>query len=227
MFNNEILYTMTKDKFIGFWLFLALGMATVLFNSCDKDDDPDNGVRINGIIWAKYNVASPGIFAANPEDAGMFYQWNRKVGWSVIDPMVNSNEDTMWDNDIPAGTMWEKSNDPSPAGWRVPTLNEIKRLFDTKKVTNEWTTVSDIAGRKFTDKATGNSIFLPAVGYRRSRDGTLNGDGLLGNYWSSIQDGDDDAYAYAYALCFDSILAGGWGSTDRGKGFSVRPVADN
>ena len=41
---------------------------------------PTDGVVINGVRWATRNVDKPGTFAANPEDAGMLYQWNRKVG---------------------------------------------------------------------------------------------------------------------------------------------------
>ncbi|MCL2510946.1 MAG: hypothetical protein FWF09_02730 [Bacteroidales bacterium] len=40
--------------------------------------------------WAIWNVDKPGTFAAKPEDAGTFYQWNRKIGWSSTNPMVNS-----------------------------------------------------------------------------------------------------------------------------------------
>ena len=38
-------------------------------------------VLINGVYWASRNVAAPGTFAASPEDAGYFYQWNNKEGW--------------------------------------------------------------------------------------------------------------------------------------------------
>jgi len=77
---------MKKKYFSSFWLLLIMSMATVAFNSCSKDDedkkkDPltyDEGVVINGVKWATRNVAAPGTFAANPQDAGMFYQWNRK-----------------------------------------------------------------------------------------------------------------------------------------------------
>ena len=44
-------------------------------------------VIINGVKWATCNVDAPGTFAAAPESAGMFYQWNRKIGWSATDPM--------------------------------------------------------------------------------------------------------------------------------------------
>jgi len=176
------------------------------------------GVIINGVIWATCNVAEPGTFAANPEDAGMFYQWNRRVAWSA------TGDITGWDKSDDSGSSWAKANDPSPGGWRVPTLDEIDKLLDTDKVSNEWTTVNGVNGRKFTDKATGNSIFLPAAGCRHNNDGTLLGNvGSYGYYWSSTQYYDN----YAGHLNFYS---GGANRSNyyysRSRGLSVRPVAE-
>ena len=80
-------------QFFSFCLFLALGTAIVVFNSCDTLDDntndsrnsstSDRGVVINGVKWATRNLDQPGTFAAKPEDSGMFYQWNRKKAWTV------------------------------------------------------------------------------------------------------------------------------------------------
>ncbi|MDR1809807.1 MAG: fibrobacter succinogenes major paralogous domain-containing protein, partial [Prevotella sp.] len=131
----------------------------------------------------------------------------------------NSNGGTSWDNSDPSGTEWEAANDPSPAGWRVPTLAELQTLLDTDKVTNEWTTLNGVTGRKFTDKATGASIFLPAAGDRNYNNGTLYGAGTYGDYWSSPQVGS----YYAYHLDFGGSNA----NTDysgRGNGFCVRCV---
>ena len=178
-------------KFFSFWLLLALGTAIVLFNSCGKEDDPANsgdsnraiitdaGVVINGVKWATRNVDVPGTFAAKPEDFGMFYQWNSSKAWAATGDVTDldytySNADT-----------WESANDPSPIGWRVPTLEEIQTLFDSDKVSNEWTTMNDRNGRKFTDIATGNSLFLPAAGYRYD-NGRLFGAGRSGCYWSNM-----------------------------------------
>jgi uncharacterized protein (TIGR02145 family) len=154
-----------------------------------------DGVLINGIVWAKYNVDAPGAFAANPESFGMYYQWNRKVGWSSTDPLVDSNGGTTWDTSRPTGDIWEAANDPSPAGWRVPTENEFYSLLDGDKVSSEWTTLNGVAGRKFTDKATGASIFLPAAGLRGVSDGTFAYRGSVCQYWTSSKYNTDyEAY---------------------------------
>jgi len=137
-------------------------------------------VLINGIKWATCNVDAPGTFAANPEAPGMFYQWNRKVGWSATNPIKNSNGSTTWDNSVAAGNTWTKANDPCPPGWRVPTVTEYENLAKTG---SKWTTENGIKGRIF--GSGNNTLFLPAVGGRHFSDGTLSRVGSLGYYWSS------------------------------------------
>jgi uncharacterized protein (TIGR02145 family) len=175
----------------------------------------DLGMIINGVLWATRNVDEPGTFAASPESAGKFYQWNRKKAWPATGSVSN------WDSNDPAGDTWSRANDPSPKGYRLPTSTEIDKLLDGSKVSNEWTEVNGVNGRKFTDKATGASIFLPAAGYRCLIDGSFRFVGSHGHYWSST---GYDSY-YAYLLLFHSNNA----SLDfslRSDGFSVRPVAE-
>jgi hypothetical protein len=133
----------------------------------------DQGVVINGVKWAKCNVDAPGTFAASPESAGMFYQWNRKTGWSSADPLVNSDGGTQWNRNTSSATEWAAENDPSPAGWRIPTVKELQSLLEKDKVTNEWTTQNGVEGRRFTDKTSGKSIFFPVTGGRYSDNGKL------------------------------------------------------
>jgi len=144
----------------------------------------ENGILINGVRWATCNVDAPGTFVSNPKDAGMFYQWNRKVGWSSTDPLVNSNGGTTWDSSIPTGNKWEKVNDPCPTGWCVPTISELKSIVDSTFVTTTWTIENGVNGRRCTDKSTGQSIFLPAAGSRNPYS-TLELQGVCGFYWSS------------------------------------------
>ena len=225
---------MRTVKLLNFWLLLALGMSTAVFNSCDKKDDPsgsnntatsDVGVVINGVKWATRNVDAFGTFAAKPEDAGMFYQWNRKTAWSATEPDLGVAIGVAggWDETLPAGDAWEKSNDPCPTGWRLPTGEEQQKLLDTDKVTNEWTTQNGVTGRLFTDKSTGNQLFLPAAGDRDDSEGTLRSAGAYGLYWSSTAHESHKTGAY----CLGIIESGtDWGNGDRRFGFSVRAVAE-
>ena len=84
----------------------------------------------------------------------------------------------------------------------------------------QWTTENGVDGYKVTSKHNGNSIFLPATGYR---DGTsLYGSGSDGIYWSSSPIpyyGD-----YAYFMYFSGFYD--WKYSYRYNGFSIRPVTD-
>jgi len=175
----------------------------------------DEGVVINGVKWATRNVDEFGTFAPTSESAGKFYQWNRKKAWNTTDDGV-----TDWDSSVPEGTEWTKENDPSPTGWRIPTFDEIQKLFDTDKVSNEWTTQNGVNGRKFTDNITGNSVFLAAVGCRGSIS-SIYSTGSGGIYWSSTQRDSLNAYL----LIFHSGEAD-WTYGSRFGGFSVRSVAE-
>jgi uncharacterized protein (TIGR02145 family) len=179
------------------------------------------GVMINGVCWATRNVGAPGKFVDNPEDAGMFYQWNRKTAWAATGTV------TGWDSSASTGGSWKKDNDPSPAGWRVPTFEEIQKLFDSDKVSSEWDTKNGINGKRFTDIISGNSIFLPAVGFR-DIFGSLNNNsaGSSGSYWSSSAYDEAVAYTVAYYLYFNIHTEDWWGAGISSFGFSVRPVAE-
>lgn len=169
-------------------------------------------IMINGVCWATRNVGEPGTFVDNPEDYGLFYQWNRKKGWAAVGIV------TGWDASNSTGTTWEKANDPCPSAWSVPTREELQTLLDTDKVTSQWVIQNGVAGRKFIDKATGNTLFLPAAGIRKYYD-SISGVGTSGTYWSSTQGGSTSAY-YLY---FHSSSTG-VESYDRSYAYSVRCV---
>jgi len=172
------------------------------------------GVVINGVRWATRNVGAPGTFVSSPCDYGEYYQFNNGTTDFLLD-------NDYWNSVYANSDSWLPANDPSPAGWRVPTADEIQKLTDDNYVTWEWIDSNGLTGEKFTDKATGNSIFLPAAGFRFYYDGALCNAGYGGYYWSSTV---YDAY-YAYYLFFGSGYAY-LGYYYRGNGFSVRPVAE-
>jgi len=179
---------------------------------------PNNatGVLINGVVWATCNVNKPGEFASHPSEAGMFYQWNRKVGWSSTDPLVNHEGGTTWDDSTPEGDTWEKENDPCPTGWRVPNLVEIESLANSGSF---WGELNGVSGLFF-----GNSdqrVFLFAAGYR-SYGGLLYHTGKYGYYWSSTSYNSEEASR----LIFGSKAAGIGGTSSRPDGHSVRCVLE-
>jgi len=179
----------------------------------------DVGVVINGVRWATRNVGAPGTFAPRPESAGMFYQWNRNVGWSSTNPMINSNSGTVWNSYNSTGNTWERANDPCPQGWRVPTRKEIQTLGNV----NQWTTLNGVNGRTFTDRNTGNTVFFPAVGWRDNTNGALNTVSAGAHYWSNTL--SDTAVGFPLFF-FSTDVDAGFNAGYRTTGFSVRCVAE-
>jgi hypothetical protein len=190
----------------------------------------DKGVVINGVCWATRNVGSVGKFVTNTQDYGYFYCWNSKIGYP------QGNTSTSFGNGINPPAMydtWTSANDPSPAGWKVPTHKELSSLNSTY-VSFEYTTLNGVPGGKFTDKATGASMFLPAVGYRvyistyqQTINGVYNG---WGWYWFNEVTVDDEDYSllggrYMRFHAPDGHTAELWdGGTHVEYGLSIRPV---
>jgi len=208
-------------------IMTAAILLSIVTMGCKKDDnitdatpnpEPEQtevGVVINGVRWSTRNVGSPDAFAATPQDVGMFYQWNRKTGWSASNPMTNSAGGATWLNSDAEGNSWAKANDPCPSGWRVPTDIELQSLIDAG---SQWTTVNGKDGRLF---GSGNSaLFLPAAGYRNYDDGALNNVGMYGYYWSSAP---SDANASCLFFLSDNFYMR---AAYRATGGSVRCVAE-
>ena len=102
------------------------------------------------------------------------------------------------------------------AEWRMPTLTEQIELLDN--CTWEWTTQNSVNGRKVTGP-NGNSIFLPAAGYRYGS--SLSNAGSYDYFWSSSL---NESHPYgAYVLYFYSGSYD-WGYYGRYYGRSVRAV---
>ena len=178
------------------------------------------GVLINGVRWATRNVDAPGTFADNPEDSGMFYQWNTPTGWSTTNPLRRWYDNEWvahgWGNVSEEGTTWTLENDPCPPGWRLPLQAQLENLHNQP---SSWTQRNGVNGRVF--GIAPNQLFLPAVGSRNAT-GVLNNAGHWGHYWS--RQGGSTA-AWAWILHFRSGVTN-VDTGSRNAGFSVRCVAD-
>jgi len=175
-----------------------------------------SGVLINGVLWATCNVDAPGTFATSPSASGMFYQFNRRMGWSSTDPMINHEGGTTWDSSLSEGGNWETAKNPCPTGWRVPTLAEQQSLLNYSSF---WGELNGVSGRFF-----GNGdqrVFFPAAGYRSNSEGTLYGVGDEGYYWSAT------SYSNcAHYMEFFNGYAGIYYYFYRSYGLSVRCVSE-
>ena len=172
-------------------------------------------VTINGVRWATRNVDMPNTFCECPTDTGMYYKWNRKVGWSNKNPLINSDGGTTWDDTYDRNiTVWQSVSNPCPSGFRVPTTAEINALINTTYVTYQSTIDNNnpykAGGGRFTDTGAdgrgnaGNSIFMP-TSTCRANNGYIYGMSMLGviadaGYWGNSQ---SNGPAAVYAFFFD------------------------
>ena len=189
-------------------------------NICPDDNHPhmiDLGLP-SGTKWACCNVG-----AEKPEDYGGYYAWGETEEKDVYHWTTyihcDGSKNTCHDlgSDI-AGTQYDVAHVKWGGSWVMPTDEQRKELADNCR--QEWTTLNDVNGRKFTSKINGNCIFLPAAGYRYNSG--LNNNGGNGSYWTATQ---YSRYAYqAYSLTF-STSSSGYNALGRDEGNSVRPVA--
>jgi peptidoglycan hydrolase-like amidase len=98
----------------------------------------------------------------------------------------------------------------------MPTVGEFQELND--QCDSEWTDEDGIAGRRFTSRINGNSIFFPASGYRYGTSLSLRGS--YGYYWSASL----GSSASGYLLNFYSGGVNPTYTNYRFYGFSVRAV---
>ena len=136
-----------------------------------------------------------------------YTKYNILPSWGVVD-----NKITLEPEDDAAYVNWGEK-------WRTPTKEEFQELID--KCTWTWTTLDNQNGYKVSSKQTGNSIFLPAAGYRNNSN--INYDGSSGYYNSSSLKTDNSQYAYNLYFRSD-VIENRYGI--RGFGYSVRPVMD-
>ena len=196
---------------------LTLVLGLVLSSaSCTPQDKPEPtpdsnvtevGVTINGVTWATRNVAEFGKFAAKPEDAGMYYQWNNKKAW----PATGGGT---WNTTPADGTTWLADNDPCPDGWRIPTKDELLDLVTNYSI-NAW----DAANTGRLVGVVPNTNFLPVSG-QCSTSGLLEHVGSSGYYWAC----DPFSATDAYFMQVSSVSNGGTGTQAKIFGYSVRCV---
>ncbi len=194
-------------------------------------------------LWAACNVG-----ADSPEDYGDYFAWGEtepksNYSWSTY-KYCNGSEQTLTkycferadlsgtsdfvsygyngftDNAIELNLSDDAACVNWGVNWRMPTIDQFQELIDSRYTTETWTTQNGVYGWLINSKSNGNSLFLPAAGYRC--DTSLSGAGSQGYYWSCML--HMDGPTIADLMYFDSTFFDAYGYMPRYLGGSVRPV---
>ena len=183
----------------------------------------------SGTLWASCNLG-----ATKPEEYGLYFAWGEtqpkeNYSWNTY-KWCNGSSSTMtkYCNKSSYGnngftdnkTELDLEDDAAyvnwGSDWRMPSKEQQDEL--RSQCTWTWTQLNGVYGRKVTGP-NGNSIFLPAAGYRY--DASLSDAGSWGRYWSRTLHTDlaNDAY---YLNFYSGDVD--WNYYYRYRGRSVRPV---
>ena len=184
---------------------------------------PANAVDLalpSGVLWCEHNVG-----AATPYEDGLYFSWGNITGHTGDDgydfgtsndgPYASTDGAALTGN-IPTNGTYDAARHNMGAPWRMPTVGEFQEL--NSNCDSEWTDEDGVAGRRFTSRINGNSIFFPASG-RRYGTG-LYYRGSYGFYWSASLHSQPGGYR----LYFSSGGVEPANLDNRFYGFSVRAV---
>lgn len=184
------------------------------------------------VYWGTTNIG-----ASKPEDYGDYYAWGEtepkesyswstyKYGTSSSGPFFKYNTSDSYGT-VDNKTVLEPEDDVASVKlggeWRMPTDAEWTEL--RTKCTWTWTTNYNGTGVKgqIVTATNGNSIFLPAAGYRR--DTNLYDTGSYGYYWSSSLNTDKPSITWYVNFNSGTVRRRDYGY--RSYGQSVRPVSE-
>ena len=188
---------------------------------------------LNGYDWVDLGLsvkwATKNVGASSPSDYGGYYAWGEtrtkdNYDWESCFDCLDSTGTSWGTYKIGGKTSISPTSGHDTARenwggtWRIPTIAEFEELGTKCKWT--WTSQGGHEGYKVTGP-NGNSIFLPAAGWRHGTDRDRVGE--YGYYWSSTL---SSSYSYdARGLGFDSSYLGPT-NLSRGNGQRVRPVTD-
>ena len=194
------------------------------------------------VKWATCNVG-----ASKPEEYGDYFAWGEvdtkeRYDWesykwggtssSTLTKYCPKDKYSYWafEGSPDGKTVLEPEDDAAHVmlggKWRMPTMKDWSEIKNNCTFT--WTTQNDVDGILATGK-NGNSIFLPAAGYREGDQLIISFDGgeAIGAYWDATldtYDSPDCAYSMYLVHYGSSGLAGR--STDRSRGLTIRPVTE-
>lgn len=177
------------------------------------------------VKWATCNVG-----ASKPEECGDYFAWGETTpktnySWSTyryckgVYATITKYCTSRSYGSIDRLTQLELSDDAAHVNWgrdwRMPTYEEQKELRN--KCIWKWTTQNGVNGYQVISKLNGNSIFLPATGYRYAN--SVRRKGKLCFLWSSSLFYDQYAFCLTSPTVVEKVF-----NNYRYYGLCVRPV---
>lgn len=227
-------------------LLVALVVSSVVFVSCGDDEELTplgtipNGVKAvdlglpSGTLWANMNVG-----AVKEEGFGYYFAWGETEPKSDYETSTykwyNGDFDklTKYCNYSSYGyngftdnlTELKLSDDAAyvnwGSGWRMPSEEQFEELINSNYTTAKWTKQNGVKGYRITSMKNGNSIFLPAAGYR-SPSSLSGGSGPgAGWYWSRTL-GTSSPRSARYLEFHGNFIESR--NDSRYLGYNIRPV---
>ena len=171
----------------------------------------------SGLLWCEHNVG-----ATTPYEHGLYFSWGNVIGhaegsgYDFSDAVYAETPGAALTGNIPVNGTYDPARHNMGAPCRLPTVGEFQEL--NSNCDSEWTDEDGVAGRRFTSRINGNSIFFPASGYYSGT--TLNYRCSSGYYWSSSY----NSATGAYNLLFNSSSVSPASYSSRRYGFTARAV---
>ena len=176
---------------------------------------------INGHEWVDLGLsvkwATCNVGASIPGGYGKYYAWGETTTKSDYSTSTTYGKQM---SSIAGNSSYDVARKAWGSSWRLPTKGEFQELIDN--CTWTWTTQNGHNGYKVTSKKNGNSIFLPAAGWRLSTSSCSQGS--CGRYWSATPYESGADYACDLYFNDDGERFTYWDG--RGSGISVRPVSE-
>ena len=175
------------------------------------------------VKWATFNVG-----ATSPEDYGDYFAWGETepketYSWATYKWCEGTSTNMTKYNAEDGKTILEPADDAAQVywgeKWRMPSKEEVDEL--TQQCNWIWTTHNNVNGYIVTGP-NGNSIFLPAAGYKGS--GPTYPEGEDGLYWTNTI--EKQHYSYLIVLHDDAPPTQAGRQGTRCFGFTIRPVYD-
>lgn len=154
--------------------------------------------------------------ASSPEDAGSYFAWGEittKYSYKEETSKMFGKEI----NDISGNSTYDAANARWGKSWRMPTKADFEELINNCR--GQYMLQNGKWGVKFTSKTNGNSIFLPATGYKY--DTSLEQVNEKGYYWTSTPRSGFSHYGARFQLSKEGGKVD-WGTTF--YGYCIRPV---